>query len=59
MQDNHTTVEISVEEYIQLRNKANDLQTENRYLRTIVDSVAVVMKNSGMVRQEDDGLDDC
>lgn len=50
MQDNHTTVEINVEEYIQLRNKVNDLQTENRYLRTIVDSVAVVMKNSGMVR---------
>ncbi|HEM2752641.1 hypothetical protein QE612_00140 [Streptococcus suis] len=44
------TVEISVEEYIQLRNKVNDLQTENRFLRTIVDSVAVVMKNSGMVR---------
>lgn len=43
------TIEISVEEYIQLRNKVNDLQTENRYLRTIVDSVAVVMKNSGMV----------
>lgn len=50
MQDNHTTIEIGVEEYIQLRNKVNDLQTENRYLRTIVDSVAVVMKNSGMVR---------
>ncbi|MFU2203622.1 hypothetical protein ACM0QA_02440 [Streptococcus pluranimalium] len=44
------TVEISVEEYIQLRNKVNDLQTENRFLRTIVDSVVVVMKNSGMVR---------
>ncbi|HEL1569414.1 TPA: hypothetical protein TXI86_000836 [Streptococcus suis] len=44
------TVEISVEEYIQLRNKVNDLQTENRFLRTIVDSVAVVMKNSGLVR---------
>ncbi|HEM3164767.1 TPA: hypothetical protein ACHU3H_001692 [Streptococcus suis] len=44
------TVEISVEEYIQLRNKVNDLQTENRFLRTIVDSVAVVMKNSGIVR---------
>ncbi len=44
------TVEISVEEYIQLWNKVNDLQTENRFLRTIVDSVAVVMKNSGMVR---------
>lgn len=44
------TVEISLEEYIQLRNKVNDLQTENRFLRTIVDSVAVVMKNSGMVR---------
>ncbi|HFI0167796.1 TPA: hypothetical protein ACGOVQ_000831 [Streptococcus suis] len=44
------TVEISVEEYIQLRNKVNDLQTENRFLRTIVDSVAVVMKNSGMVK---------
>lgn len=43
------TVEISVEEYIQLRNKVNDLQTENRFLRTIVDSVVVVMKNSGMV----------
>ncbi|HEM4699238.1 TPA: hypothetical protein U1037_001073 [Streptococcus suis] len=50
MQDNHTTIEISVEEYIQLRNKVNDLQTENRFLRTVVDSVAVVMKNSGMVR---------
>ncbi|HEM3247547.1 TPA: hypothetical protein U1073_001948 [Streptococcus suis] len=50
MQDNNTTVEISVEEYIQLRNKVNDLQTENRFLRTVVDSVAVVMKNSGMVR---------
>lgn len=44
------TVEISLEEYIQLWNKVNDLQTENRFLRTIVDSVAVVMKNSGMVR---------
>ncbi|CYT98401.1 hypothetical protein HCC27_08880 [Streptococcus suis] len=44
------TVEISVEEYIQLWNKVNDLQTENRFLRTIVDSVAVVMKNSGLVR---------
>ncbi|HEM3182804.1 hypothetical protein [Streptococcus suis] len=44
------TVEISVEEYIQLRNKVNDLQTENRFLRTVVDSVAVVMKNSGMVK---------
>ncbi|MFI3086770.1 hypothetical protein [Streptococcus sp. 2022WUSS037] len=44
------TMEISVEEYIQLRNKVNDLQTENRFLRTIVDSVAIVMKNSGMVR---------
>ncbi|HEL1743431.1 TPA: hypothetical protein TXT53_002017 [Streptococcus suis] len=43
-------VEISVEEYTQLRNKVNDLQTENRFLRTIVDSVAVVMKNSGLVR---------
>lgn len=44
------TMEISVEEYIQLRNKVNDLQTENRFLRTIVDSVAIVMKNSGMVK---------
>lgn len=44
------TIEISVEEYIRLRNKVNDLQTENRFLRTIVDSVAVVMKNSGLVR---------
>ncbi|MEG3275894.1 hypothetical protein [Streptococcus suis] len=44
------TVEISVEEYIHLRNKVNDLQTENRFLKTIVDSVAIVMKNSGMVR---------
>ncbi|HEL2135276.1 TPA: hypothetical protein TZC46_001168 [Streptococcus suis] len=44
------TVEISVEECIQLRKKVNDLQTENRFLRTIVDSVAVVMKNSGLVR---------
>ncbi|HEM3466008.1 hypothetical protein [Streptococcus suis] len=50
MQDNHTMVEISVEEYIQLRNKVNDLQTENRFLRTIVDSVAVVMKNSGICK---------
>ncbi|MCK3941841.1 hypothetical protein P7J65_04795 [Streptococcus suis] len=50
MQDNHTTVEISVEEYVQLRNKVNDLQTENRFLRTIVDSVAVVMKNSGICK---------
>ncbi|HEM4631280.1 TPA: hypothetical protein U1Z87_002245, partial [Streptococcus suis] len=50
MQDNYTTVEISVEEYIQLRNKVNDLQTENRFLKTIVDSIKVVMKNSGMVR---------
>ncbi|HEL2265107.1 TPA: hypothetical protein U1Z40_000519 [Streptococcus suis] len=45
------TVEISVEGYIQLRNKVNDLQTENRFLRTVVDSVAVVMKNSGVVKQ--------
>ncbi|HEM3695600.1 TPA: hypothetical protein U1D18_000729 [Streptococcus suis] len=43
------TMKISVEEYIQLRNKVNDLQTENRFLRTIVDSIKVVMKNSGMV----------
>ena len=43
-------VEIRVEEYIQLRNKVNDLQTENRFLRTIVDSVVIVTKNSGMVR---------
>ncbi|HEM3185501.1 hypothetical protein HO503_00745 [Streptococcus suis] len=50
MQDNHTIVEISVEEYVQLRNKVNDLQTENRFLRTIVDSVAVVMKNSGICK---------
>ncbi|HEM3013689.1 TPA: hypothetical protein U0767_000486 [Streptococcus suis] len=50
MQDSHTTIEINVEEYIQLRNKVNDLQTENRYLRTIVDSVAVVMKNSGICK---------
>ncbi|HEM4105022.1 hypothetical protein HO572_05775 [Streptococcus suis] len=50
MQDNYTTVEISVEEYIQLRNKVNDLQTENRFWKTIVDSIKVVMKNSGMVR---------
>lgn len=50
MQDNHTTVEISVEEYIQLRNKVNQLQSENRFLKTIVDSIKVVMKNSGMVR---------
>lgn len=44
------TVEISVEEYINLRNTINDLQTENRFLKTIVDSIKVVMKNSGMVR---------
>ena len=44
------TVEISLEEYIKLRSKVNDLQTENRFLRTIVDSMAVVMKNSGIVR---------
>ncbi|HEM3705062.1 TPA: hypothetical protein U1C94_001390 [Streptococcus suis] len=44
------TVEISVEEYIQLRNKVNDLQTENRFLKTIVDSVAIVMKNSGICK---------
>ncbi len=50
MQGNHTTVEISVEEYIQLRNKVNQLQSENRFLKTIVDSIKVVMKNSGMVR---------
>lgn len=43
------TVEISVEEYIQLRSKVNQLQSENRFLKTIVDSVAIVMKNSGMV----------
>ncbi|HFU4459276.1 TPA: hypothetical protein ACGPAL_000977 [Streptococcus suis] len=50
MQDKHTTVEISVEEYIQLRNKVNGLQTENRFLKTIVDSVAIVMKNSGICK---------
>ncbi|HEM2809880.1 TPA: hypothetical protein U0616_001687 [Streptococcus suis] len=44
------TVEISVEKYIQLRNKVNQLQSENRFLKTIVDSIKVVMKNSGMVR---------
>lgn len=50
MNDKRTTVEISVEEYIQLRNKVKDLQTENRFLRTIVDSVAIIIKNSGMAR---------
>lgn len=44
------TVEISVEEYIQLRSKVNQLQSENRFLKTIVDSIKVVMKNSGIVR---------
>lgn len=44
------TVEISVEEYVNLRNTINDLKTENRFLKTIVESIKVVMKNSGMVR---------
>ena len=44
------TVEISVEEYLNLRNKLNELQTENYRLKTIVDSRAVVFKNSGLMR---------
>lgn len=44
------TVEISVEEYLDLRNKLNVLQTENYRLKTIVDSIAVVFKNSGLMR---------
>ncbi|KXT73375.1 hypothetical protein STRDD10_01567 [Streptococcus sp. DD10] len=44
------TVEISVEEYINLRNTINGLQSENRYLKTIVDSIKVVMQNSGLVK---------
>ena len=43
-------VEISVEEYVNLRNTINDLKTENRFLKTIVDSIKVVMENGGMVR---------
>ncbi|WP_438831249.1 hypothetical protein [Streptococcus pluranimalium] len=44
------TVEISVEEYINLRNTINSLQSENRYLKTVVDSIKVVMQNSGLVK---------
>ncbi|CAM3216490.1 Glycerate kinase [Streptococcus pluranimalium] len=44
------TVEISVEEYINLRNTINSLQSENRYLKTVFDSIKVVMQNSGIVK---------
>ena len=44
------TVEISVEEYINLRNTINRLQSENRYLKTVVDSLKVVMQNSGLAK---------
>jgi hypothetical protein len=44
------TVEISVEEYLDLRNKLNELQTENYRLKTIVDSIAVVFKNNELMR---------
>ncbi len=44
------TVEIGIEEYIDLRNTINELRTENRYLKTVVDSIKVVMQNSGFVK---------
>jgi len=44
------TVEIGVEEYIDLRNTINELRTENRYLKTVVDSIKVVMQNSGFAK---------
>lgn len=40
------TVEIGVEEYINLRNTINELRTENYRLNTIITSIAVVLKNS-------------
>lgn len=44
------TVEINVEEYIKLRNTINMLQSENHRLQAIVDAIAVVFKNSGMMK---------
>lgn len=44
------TVEIGIEKYIDLRNTINELRTENRYLKTVVDSIKVVMQNSGFVK---------
>ncbi len=44
------TVEISVEEYINLRNTVNALRCENQFLKNVVDSIKVVMQNSGMVK---------
>lgn len=44
------TMEIKVEEYIRLRETINTLQTENKFLRAVVDSIKTVMQNSGMTR---------
>lgn len=41
-------VEISMEEYILLRNKVNQLQSENHRLQTIVDSINLVLQNGGI-----------
>lgn len=45
------TVEIGVEEYINLRNTINELRTENYRLNTIITSIAVVLKNSDFMEQ--------
>ncbi|WP_314913303.1 hypothetical protein [Streptococcus constellatus] len=45
------TVEIGVEEYINLRNTINELRTENYRLNTIITSIAVVLKNSDFMKQ--------
>lgn len=44
------TVEISVDEYIKLRNTINTLQSENHYLKTLVESIKVVMQNSELMK---------
>ncbi|MGT2761931.1 hypothetical protein [Streptococcus intermedius] len=35
---------------IQLRNQINQLQSENRRLQTIIDSIALVFRNSGIMK---------
>lgn len=45
------TIEINVEEYINLRNTVNKLQSENSHLRAVVDSIKVVMSNAGIVKE--------
>ncbi|MGT2802957.1 hypothetical protein Javan253_0014 [Streptococcus phage Javan253] len=42
------TVEISMEEYVLLRNKVNKLQSEIHRLQTIVDSINLALQNGGV-----------